>query len=81
MASMIPGCNLSISSKMKTELPHALTLPRIHFWSWSWTNHKEAQSEEVQRMARQRSLGPNTVGRHVSKLYHVWMGSNLSLAT
>lgn len=49
MASMIPGCNLSISSNMNTELAQALTLPRIHSCNWSCA---EKEDTEAQRMGQ-----------------------------
>lgn len=47
MASMTPGCILSISSKMKTEEGQALTLPRIQFCSCSWNKRLKATEKQV----------------------------------
>lgn len=46
MASMTPGCILSISSKMKTEEGQALTLPRIQFCSCSWNKRLKATEKQ-----------------------------------
>lgn len=47
MASMTPGCILSISSKMKTEEGQALTLPRIQFCSCSWNKRLKVIENKV----------------------------------